>query len=78
MIVRIIISLMKRSESSDTPRVRNSGGFDRIVNPIVQIVNERGGLHGACGGGIPLPTVPSLHLQMKIMDQFHNIKATTP
>lgn len=78
MIMIIIISLIKRSESKDTPRVRNPGGFDRIVNPIVQIINTRGGLYSACGCGIPLPAVSSLHLQMKIMDHLHNTKMTTP
>ena len=59
-------------------RIRNLGGNDRIINPMVQIVNKGGCLHGTRGGRTPLPAVPLLHLQMEVMDQFHNTKVTTP
>ena len=78
MTVIISISLMKGSESKDIPRVRNPGGLNRIVNPLVQILNERGGLHGARFGRVPLPAVPLLRLQVKVIDQFHNTKVTIP
>ena len=39
---------------------------------------REGDLREACFGRVPLPAVLSLHLQMKVMDEFTNTKATTP
>ena len=54
----------------------NPRSHDGIIKPLIQISTKGGCRQGIRGGGIPLSTVPPMHLQMEVMNKLDDTKTT--